>query len=43
MVKKNSLSKARGAGSVLGWEAKIPHALGPKNQTIKQKQVQYRL
>ena len=27
-----------GAGSILGWGAKIPHASGPKNQNIKQKQ-----
>ena len=25
-------------GSDPGWGAKIPHALGPKNQTIKQEQ-----
>ena len=42
-VVNTSPSNARGAGSVLGQEAKTPHALGPKNQTIKQKQVQYRL
>ena len=42
-VVKISPSNARGAGSVLGREAKIPHDLGPKIQTIKQKQVQYRL
>ena len=26
------------AGSIPGWEAKIPHALRPKNQNIKEKQ-----
>ena len=31
-------SNAGGAGSVPGQGARIPHALGPKNQNIKQKQ-----
>ena len=31
-------SNAGGAGSIPGWGAKIPHALWPKNQNIKQKQ-----
>ena len=31
-------SKAGGMGLVPGQEAKIPHALGPRNQNIKQKQ-----
>ena len=30
-------SNAGGAGSISGWGAKIPHALWPKNQNIKQK------
>ena len=34
VVKTNS----RGAGSIPGWGAKIPHASWPKNQNIKQKQ-----
>ena len=34
---KISPSNARGAGSAPGWGAKIPHALQPKNQNIKQK------
>ena len=29
---------AGGAGSIPGWGAKIPHALRPKNQNVKQKQ-----
>ena len=29
-------SNAEGASSIPGWGAKIPHALGPKNQNIKQ-------
>ena len=29
---------AGGAGSIPDWGAKIPHALRPKNQNIKQKQ-----
>ena len=28
----------QGVGLILGWGAKIPHALRPKNQNIKQKQ-----
>ena len=36
-VVKTPASNARGAGSIPGWAAKIPHALGPKNQHIKQK------
>ena len=31
-------SNAGGVASIPGWGAKIPHALGPKNQNIKQKQ-----
>lgn len=31
---KTSPSKAGGAGSTLGWAAKIPHALWPKTQDI---------
>ena len=27
-----------GAGLIPGWGTRIPHTLGPKNQTIKQKQ-----
>ena len=30
-------SNARGVGLTSGWGAKIPHALQPKNQNIKQK------
>ena len=37
-VVKTSLSNAGGAGSIPGQGAKIPHALGSKNQNIKQKQ-----
>ena len=37
-VVKISPSNAGGAGSIPGWGAKIPHASGPKNQNIKQKQ-----
>ena len=33
-----SPSKAGGAGSILGQSAKIPYALWPKSQNIKQKQ-----
>ena len=33
-----SLSNAGGVGSIPDGGAKIPHALGPKNQNIKQKQ-----
>ena len=35
---KTSPSYAGGAGSIPGQGAKIPHALQPKNQNIKQKQ-----
>ena len=35
---KTSPSNAGGAGSVSGQGAKIPHALKPKNQNIKQNQ-----
>ena len=35
---KTSPSNARGADSIPGWGVKIPHASGPKNQNIKQKQ-----
>ena len=31
-------SSAGDAGLIPGWEAKIPHACGQKNQNIKQKQ-----
>ena len=37
-VIKTSPSNAGGVGSIPGQGAKIPHALGPKNQNIKQKQ-----
>ena len=37
-VVKSSPSYARGAGSIPGRGAKFPHASGPKNQNIKQKQ-----
>ena len=37
-VVKTSPSNARGAGSIPGRGAKIPHAFQPKNQNIKQKQ-----
>ena len=37
-VVKTSPSNAGGDGSIPGWGAKIPHALRPKNQNIKQKQ-----
>ena len=37
-VVKTSPSSAGGEGSIPGWGAKIPHALWPKNQNIKQKQ-----
>ena len=30
-------SNAVSVGSILGWGAKIPHALWPKNQNIRQK------
>ena len=35
---KTSPSNAGGGGAILGGGAKIPHALRPKNQNIKQKQ-----
>ena len=35
---KTSPSSGGGEGSIPGWGAKIPHALWPKNQNIKQKQ-----
>ena len=35
---KTSPSNAGGEGSIPGQGAKIPHALWPKNQNIKQKQ-----
>ena len=37
-VVETSPSNAGGAGSIPGPGAKIPHASGPKNQNIKQKQ-----
>ena len=37
-VVKTSASNAGGAGPIPGQGAKIPHALRPKNQNIKQKQ-----
>ena len=37
-VVKTLPSSAGGGGLIPGWRAKIPHALGPKNQNIKQKQ-----
>ena len=37
-VIKTLPSNARGMGLNPGWRAKIPHALWPKNQNIKQKQ-----
>ena len=37
-VVKTSPSNAGGAGLIPGRGAKIPHASGPKNQNIKQKQ-----
>ena len=37
-VVKNPPSNAGGAGLIPGQGAKIPHASGPKNQNIKQKQ-----
>ena len=37
-VVKTSPSNVGGAGLIPGRVAKIPHALGPKNQNIKQKQ-----
>ena len=38
LLVKTSLSNAGGVGSIPGQEAKIPHALQPKSQNIKQKQ-----
>ena len=35
---KTSPSNARGVGSISGQGAKIPCALGPKKQNVKQKQ-----
>ena len=35
---QTSPSKAGGAGSILDWEAKSPHAFQPKTQNTKQKQ-----
>ena len=35
-VVKTLPSNAEGASSIPGWGAKIPHALGPKNQNMKQ-------
>ena len=37
-VVKTSLSNEGGVGSIPGRGAKIPHALWPKNQNVKQKQ-----
>ena len=37
-VVETLLSNAGGVGLIPGWGAKIPHASGPKNQNIKQKQ-----
>ena len=37
-VVKTSPSNAGGVGSIPGQGAKIPHALQPKNQNMKQKQ-----
>ena len=37
-VVKTSPSNVGGASLIPGWGAKIPHALWPKNQNIKQKQ-----
>ena len=37
-VVKTLPANAGGMGSIPGWGAKIPHALGPKNQNTKQKQ-----
>ena len=36
---QTSPSNAKGAGLIPGQGAKIPHALGPKNQNMKQKQI----
>ena len=37
-VVKTSPSNAGGVGSIPGWGARVPHALQPKDQNIKQKQ-----
>ena len=37
-VVKTPPSNAGGAGLIPSWGAKVPHALWPKNQNIKQKQ-----
>jgi len=37
-VVKTLPSNAQGVGSIPAWEAKIPHALQPKHQSINQKQ-----
>ena len=37
-VVKTSPSNTEDTGSMPGWEAKIPHVSGPKNQNIQQKQ-----
>ena len=37
-VVKLSPSNAGGVSLIPGWEAKIPHISGPKNQNMKQKQ-----
>ena len=39
MVKTSSPSNAGGAGLIPGWEAKMPCALWPKNQNIKQRNI----
>ena len=36
--RKDSLSNIGGVGLISGWGAKIPHALWPENQNMKQKQ-----
>ena len=33
-----SPSNAGAVGSIPGWRARIPHALGPRNQSIKPRQ-----
>ena len=40
---KTSPSNAGGAGSIPGRGAKIPHALWPKNQNIKNKKMVYHM
>ena len=37
-VVENKPSNVGGAGSIPGWGAKMPQALWPRNQNIKQKQ-----